>query len=71
MNRFENAGEAVVEYSSGDLQVIRPGAYVTCAISGAHIALDSLYYWDAEKQEAYASYAEAAKAIGLKLRDGA
>lgn len=67
MNLFDNKGEAVVEYLSGDLKVVKPGAYVTCAISGAHIPLDRLQYWDADKQEAYASYTEAAKAVGLEL----
>ncbi|MEN3930339.1 DUF2093 domain-containing protein [Microvirga sp. W0021] len=67
MNFFENKGEAVVKFFSGDFQVIRPGAYVKCAISGAHIPLDHLQYWDADKQEAYASFEESAKALSIKL----
>ncbi len=68
MNQFDNKSEAKVEYLSGDLRVVKPGAFVTCAVSGARIPLDHLTYWNPDKQEAYASYAEAAKAIGFELR---
>ncbi len=67
MNIFESKGEAVVKYLSGDLRVVKPGSYIVCAISGAHVSLDSLQYWDADKQEGYASFEEAAKAVGLTL----
>lgn len=69
MNMFEkNTGEAVVRYLDGDLRVVKPGAYVLCAVTGAKIPLDELKYWNVETQEAYASYAEVAERIGLKLR---
>lgn len=69
MNMFEkNTGEAVVKYLDGDLRVVKPGAYVLCAVTGAKIPLDELKYWNVETQEAYASYAEVAERIGLKLR---
>lgn len=67
MSFFENNDEAVIEYHSGDFKVIKRGAYVTCAVSGARIPVDQLQYWNPDKQEAYASYDEAAKALGLEL----
>ena len=59
MNRFERQppplGEALVEYRDGDFRVLRPGAFVRCAVSNKPIPLDELKYWDVDKQEAYAS----------------
>jgi hypothetical protein len=48
-------GEAEVRYLDGDFRVIRPGAFVRCAITGAEIPLEELRYWSVERQEAYAS----------------
>ena len=48
-------GEADVKYLDGDFRVIRPGAFVRCAITGAEIPLEELRYWSVERQEAYAS----------------
>ena len=48
-------GEAQLQYLDGDLRVVRPGAYVRCAVTGNAIALDDLRYWSVERQEAYAS----------------
>ncbi len=59
MNRLENKfsvkGEAKLNYASGDYQVVAPGEFVRCAVSGAPISLDDLRYWNVELQEAYAS----------------
>lgn len=49
------AGEAQVKYLDGDFRVVRPGAFVRCAVSGVPIPLDELRYWSVELQEAYAS----------------
>jgi hypothetical protein len=35
--------------------VVKPGAFVRCAVTGAEIPLDELKYWSVERQEAYAS----------------
>jgi hypothetical protein len=35
--------------------VVRPGAFVRCAVTGDAIALEDLRYWSVERQEAYAS----------------
>jgi hypothetical protein len=48
-------GEAEVKYLDGDFRVIRPGAFVRCAVTGAEIPLEELRYWSVDLQEAYAS----------------
>ena len=49
------AGEAEVKFLDGDFRVIKPGAFVRCAVTGVPIALEELKYWSVEAQEAYAS----------------
>ncbi|OJT95965.1 MAG: hypothetical protein BGN82_11565 [Alphaproteobacteria bacterium 65-7] len=48
-------GEARLHYLDGEYDVITPGAYVVCAVTGTHIPLDALRYWSVDLQEAYAS----------------
>jgi hypothetical protein len=59
MNRYERqpspVGEALVDFRDGDIRVMRPGAFVRCAVTGVPIPLDELKYWDVDRQEAYAS----------------
>ena len=56
LNKIERSGgEAVVQYLDSNLRVLKPGAYVRCAITGAEIPLDELKYWSVERQEAYSS----------------
>lgn len=59
MNRFERLlglkGEAKVKYLDGEFQVVSPGDYVRCAVTGEPVALGDLRYWSVERQEAYAS----------------
>lgn len=56
MNKFERSGgEAVVQYLDSNLRVVKPGAFVRCAVTGAEIPLDELKSWSVERQEAYAS----------------
>jgi hypothetical protein len=49
------SGEAEVKYLDGDFRVVKPGAFVRCAVTGAAIPLEDLKYWSVERQEAYAS----------------
>ena len=49
------AGEAEVKFLDGDFRVIKPGAFVRCAVTGVPIPLEELKYWSVEAQEAYAS----------------
>ena len=55
MNRFEGHGngEAKIRYLESDFQVLVPGAYVTCTVTGNRIPLDELKYWSWKRQEAY------------------
>ena len=55
MNRFEGPGarEARIRYLDGDFQVVQPGAFVRCAVTGETIPLDELKYWSVARQEPY------------------
>lgn len=59
LNRYDRpspmAGEAELRYLDGDFRVIRPGAFVRCAVTGTPIALEELKYWSVDAQEAYAT----------------
>jgi hypothetical protein len=65
MNKMErrptDAGEAKVEFLDGDFRIMRPGAYVRCAVTGEPIPLEELRYWSVDRQEAYASPAASMK----------
>jgi hypothetical protein len=52
---FGLKGEARVRFSDGEFQVLSPGDFVRCAISGQVIVLPELRYWSVELQEAYAT----------------
>jgi hypothetical protein len=53
--RSPMAGEAEVKYLDGDFRVVRPGAYVRCAVTGVPIPLEELKYWSVDLQEPYAN----------------
>ena len=56
MNKLDRSGgEAVVQYLDSNLRIVKPGAFVRCAVTGETIPLDELKYWSVELQEAYAS----------------
>ena len=59
LNRFSGPspmpGEAEVKYLDGDFRVVRPGAFVRCAVTNVPIPLEELKYWSVELQEAYAT----------------
>ena len=50
---------AKIKYLPNNFQVIEPGDYVICAVSGKSISLENLNYWNVDTQEAYYSYKEA------------
>ena len=52
---------AKIKYLPNNFQIIQPGDYVKCAVSGKKINLENLTYWNVELQEAYFSYKEAFK----------
>lgn len=59
MNRLEKnfplKGEATLAYGDGEYQVVKPGDFVRCAVTGQPIPLDELRYWSVEFQEPYVS----------------
>src|SRR3954452_7340042 len=59
LNRYDRpspmAGEAEVKFLDGDFRIVRPGAFVRCAVTGVPIPLEELKYWSVELQEPYAS----------------
>jgi hypothetical protein len=59
LNRYDRSapmnGEAEVKYLDGDFRVVRPGAFVRCAVTGVPIPLEELKYWSVDLQEAYAT----------------
>ena len=72
LNRFERRpplqGEAVIEYLDGDIRIVRPGAYVRCAVTGQHIPVDELRYWSVDQQEAYVSREAVLERMGVKQK---
>jgi hypothetical protein len=56
-------GLAVLKYGTPDFDVIKPGAYVLCAVTGRRIPLEALRYWSVELQEAYLGPEEATSRI--------
>jgi hypothetical protein len=57
MNRFERnaaqASEAKLRYMDGEFQVLSPGNYVRCAVTGDPVAIADLRYWSVALQEPY------------------
>ena len=66
---FGRGGEARLRYLDSDFQVVAPGAYVTCAVTGKRIPLSELRYWSVDRQEAYVDAAASLKRE-LSLRRG-
>ena len=67
MNKIDRGGgEAVVEYLDANLRLVKPGAYVRCAVTGEPIPLDQLKYWSVERQEAYSSPEAVMQRLGHK-----
>ncbi len=61
MDRPERDGQARLKYQDGDFQVLKPGAFVMCAVTGMQIPLDELKYWSVERQEPYVDATAAVK----------
>lgn len=70
MNRHDpggRGGEARLRYLDADYQLVLPGSFVVCAVTGRRIPLSELRYWSVDRQEAYAD-AEASLKRELELR---
>ena len=61
MNMMERGahGLAVLRYLDGEYQVVTPGGFVICAVTGKRIPLEELRYWNVDQQEAYIDAAAA------------
>ncbi|MEL6872749.1 MAG: DUF2093 domain-containing protein [Pseudomonadota bacterium] len=61
MNRIDRLfglkGEARIRYQDGEFQVLSPGDFVRCAVTGQQIPVDELRYWSVDLQEPYATAA--------------
>lgn len=72
MNRFErmpsSSGQAEVDYLDGEFRIMRPGAFVRCAVTGEPIPLEELRYWDVDRQEAYSNPQAKLTRLGVKIR---
>lgn len=73
MNRIERptppgAPEAQVEYLDGDFRIVRPGAFVRCAVTGEPIPVDELRYWDVDLQEAYLDPQAKLVRLGVRVK---
>jgi len=55
---------AKLHYMPGTYRVLSAGDHVVCAVTGQLIPLGELRYWNAERQQAYASPEAALKAEG-------
>tara|TARA_Y100000590_G_scaffold459929_1_gene618142 strand:+ start:3070 stop:3267 length:198 start_codon:yes stop_codon:yes gene_type:complete len=54
-----NGNKAKIKYNPNNFEVIERGDFVVCAVSGKHIPIEQLTYWNVELQEAYFSPKEA------------
>jgi hypothetical protein len=72
MNRFDRnvgqAGEAKLRYLDGEFQVLTPGSFVRCSVTGQPIPIENLRYWSVELQEPYGN-AEVSLQRFLQVRD--
>ncbi|MDC0167747.1 DUF2093 domain-containing protein [Candidatus Pelagibacter sp.] len=50
---------AKIKYLPNNFEIIEPGDYVVCAVSGKKINVENLTYWNVDLQEPYYSYQEA------------
>lgn len=64
MNDMTTPGQATVHYGEGEFVVLKPGRYVTCAVTEKPIPLEALRYWSHERQEAYIGPLEALSRMG-------
>lgn len=64
----EPSRPAVVKFGDASFDVLEPGDFVTCAVTGKRIPIADLRYWSAERQEAYADAGAATEALAQRTR---
>ncbi len=52
-NMFGSKTEARIRYADADFDIMSPGDFVRCAVTGKPIAIGELRYWSVARQEAY------------------
>ena len=57
------AGPATLHYGDGEFVVLKPGRFVTCAVTGKAIGLEVLRYWSVARQEPYAGADQAVQRL--------
>lgn len=55
--------EARLHYRDGTFDIVFPGSFVVCAVTGQRIPLERLRYWSVDRQEAYIDAAAALKRV--------
>ena len=59
MNRIDKLfgmrNEAKLRYLDGEFEVLSPGEFVRCAVTGKQIVIADLKYWSVAAQEPYVS----------------
>ena len=63
-NAPNQTAQATLQYGDGEYAVLKPGRFVTCAVSGRSIPLETLRYWSVTLQEPYAGPDEAFQRLG-------
>lgn len=61
-------GEARLHYLDADFEILAPGDFVYCAVTGKKIPLQALCYWNVDKQEAYYDAAAANKGMATETK---
>ena len=62
LNKFYGLkGEARLRYLDNEFEILTPGDFVRCSVTGDLIALAELKYWSVERQEAYRDAATSLK----------
>lgn len=54
---------ARLHYMANGFRVLVPGDHVTCAVTGARIALEDLRYWSVRDQQPYATAQVSSEAL--------
>ena len=62
-------GEAEIKYLDGDFRIVRPGAFVRCAVTGVPIPLEELRYWSVDLAGSLCDARGGAAAPGCRLQE--
>ncbi len=60
--------EARLRFGDGRFEVVVPGDYVVCAVTGEQVPVEELRYWSVERQRPYVDGVTAAADLGTLYR---